>query len=457
MAHKHVKTNKLSASGKEEQYWSSINREKLDTLRYTLLHSGLNAGRLQNDDGMTGLMVAAKGGKDTALLLMLDIFRQQRCVKEVVDVADDDGRTPLMYAAAAGHPKCVDHLVYYGASLTAKSEEGMTARDYAVKFKRHEVVEYFDDDGKDDDDGAGGGAGDEAVDADGLTSTQRSKLKKKQMKEAERKGMIAAVSAAAAATTGDGAADGAADGLAALSLGGDGAGAAAAAVGPHGVPPLPSPAPKPRWPETAVVLAENRRELKADKTGAAATAANAEPGAPIEDACVGEDAVDPAVWHAVQLHRLEMRLPHLTVLSPRLGHLTALHTLILSGNGLTALPEALAACVELKHLDVAHNALTELPPLLGRLAKLEVLSVADNRLTTLAPLAGSTSLLTLLADRNQLTEVGPLSFAELARLDTLSLSGNKLTALPEEVRWGTGGGAARHGEGHKIHLWTAAQ
>lgn len=38
-----------------------------------------------------------------------------------------------MLAAMKGHAKCVDHLIYYKASLTAKDSKGMTARDHAVK------------------------------------------------------------------------------------------------------------------------------------------------------------------------------------------------------------------------------------------------------------------------------------------------------------------------------------
>lgn len=420
--HKHVKVNKLGASGKEEQYWGAISKQKLDTLRYTILHSGLNVARLQNEDGLTGCMVAAKGGKDNALLLMLDTFRRQRIDKESVDVTDDEGRTALHYAAAAGQLKCVDHLIYYGASLTKKSEEGLDARGYAAKFKRAEVLSFLDGDDEEDEGEAAGG---DAVDADGLTSTQRSRLKKKQMKEKERAGAIAAVSAAAAA------ADSAAEGIAALSV--DGA-PAAVVLGPFGLPPLPAAAPTPRWGELAVVNSEKRRECKVDKTGAAATASNPEPGVAPEDEFSGEASVDPALWHASHVNRLELRLPHLTVLSPLVGHLAALQTLILKGNGLSELPATLACLIELKHLDASDNKLVTLPDSLAKLPKLEVLDVAGNALTSLAPLAGLTSLLTLLADRNALTEVGPLSFAELGRLDTLSLSGNRLTSLPDEVR-----------------------
>jgi cytohesin len=160
------------------QYWESINKEKLDSLRWVLLHSGLNVSGLQDDEGRTGLQIAAATGKAKALLVMLDIMRQKREIGDAIDVpSEDDGRTPLMMAAAGGHVKCVDHLLYYGASPAKKSREGLTARDYAVKYGRKDVVEFMDEElaeGTGDKDGA---AGEEAVDADGLTSTQRNRLK----------------------------------------------------------------------------------------------------------------------------------------------------------------------------------------------------------------------------------------------------------------------------------------
>ena len=418
MSHKGAKSG-----DKIESWWSSIAKEKLDTLRWVLLHSGINTARLQNDEGLTGLQVAAMGDRAKAILVILDVLRQKRELAEAIDVPDDAGRTPLMLAAAAGAAKSVDHLLYYGASQTARSEEGLTAREYAVKGKRTAVLEVIDehnDAGKDD-----GGAGDaaEAVDADGLTSTQRSRLKKKQMRVGERKGTLAAVTAA----------------LAASSLGADGTSppdeaagdSASTAPNAQGVPPLPALAQgPPRWAEVGTVLAERRRELCVVRTAAAgASQASAEADV---DSSVG---IDPAVWHCTLLQRLELRLPPPLIggLPPLVGHLVHLTTLIIAGAGLTELPEALVACTELRFIDVSRNALTALPAAIGRLPRLEVLNIADNSISDISPLAPVTSLLTFTADRNALTDISSLNFAGLARLETLSLTGNRLAGLPDEV------------------------
>lgn len=99
------------AGEKLDQFWSSIDREKLDTLKYVVLHSGINVAALQNDDGLTAIQVAASNDKHKALLLMLDLMRQQRCLRDCIDVPEEEtGRTALMMAAGKGHVKCVDHL-----------------------------------------------------------------------------------------------------------------------------------------------------------------------------------------------------------------------------------------------------------------------------------------------------------------------------------------------------------
>jgi hypothetical protein len=100
----------MGAGDKLEQYWSSILKEKLDTLKFCVLHSGINFSSMQNDKGLTGCMVSALEDKPKSLLVLLDVMRQARTIKEAIDLTDEEGRTALMMAAAKGNEKCVDHL-----------------------------------------------------------------------------------------------------------------------------------------------------------------------------------------------------------------------------------------------------------------------------------------------------------------------------------------------------------
>lgn len=416
------------------QWWGCIEKEKLDTVRWVMLHSGLNVASLQNDAGKTGLQIAAEGDKHKALLVILDLLRQKRELADSIDVADELGRTPLMIAASKGHVKSVDHLVYYGASIVKKSRENKNARDYAVDNKRRDVVQYFDDieeEKRAEAAGAASGATlDSGVDADGLTSTQRSRLKKKQMAEEARKAMNAAVLAAAAAKGDEEPEDD--DGIAAAS---------SAATSTAALPKLSAAAPAAKWQELQIAIAEKRREVKVDRVAAAASAADSGDAASSAAAGVaamdisgaGGDPVDPVLYHMALLNRLELRVPNFTTLSPMIGHLNSLQTLILSGNALVSLPDTIGLLVDLKALDVSRNALTALPDSIAKLAKLEVLDLSDNKLTSLAQLAPLTALLTLKADNNEIVDIDGLNYAGLARLDTLSLSNNKVAALPEEI------------------------
>ncbi len=111
----------MGAGDKLEQYWSSIGKEKLDTLKYCILHSGINFAALRNDDDRTGVMLAAFDDKPKSLLVLLDILRSSKQLKDSIDLADDEGRTALMMAAAKGNVKCVDHLCGGGAPARARA------------------------------------------------------------------------------------------------------------------------------------------------------------------------------------------------------------------------------------------------------------------------------------------------------------------------------------------------
>jgi len=56
------------------------------------------------------------------------------------NLADKDGRTPLMLAAINGNEALVRSLLEAKAGLSAKDAQGMTARDWAVKKNKEAVL-----------------------------------------------------------------------------------------------------------------------------------------------------------------------------------------------------------------------------------------------------------------------------------------------------------------------------
>ena len=347
-----------NASQKKSDFWKAIRTQKMQTLRYGLTNAGIEAHTC-GAEGLTSIMVAAALNKPKSLSAILDFYERRRIMrpKGWIDLRDDGGRTALMMAAANGNADCVRLLLFHAPSaekaVALKCDRGLTARDYALQRKKKDCLDVIDDavaPSDDEDDDAGGGA---AVPADGLTSTERSRLKKKQLAAAEgetqqQKLQKARQKRAQASFTDR------TDDLQAVVKG----------------------APPALWPEAKEVVASvldkraPQHELNVirpvEGTGA------------FEDYAEGHaGGVDPCVWHLVHLHRLQLRFPAspdpraLCVLPGGVARLAALQTLILSHNALTALPEAVGALQDLRVLEVQHNKIgPRLPAALATLAKL---------------------------------------------------------------------------------------
>ncbi|MEM5563583.1 ankyrin repeat domain-containing protein [Psychroserpens sp. AS72] len=52
-------------------------------------------------------------------------------------------KTPLMYAVKYGRLDFVKSLVEAGAKLEVKNDKGLTALDYAKKYKQDEIATYL--------------------------------------------------------------------------------------------------------------------------------------------------------------------------------------------------------------------------------------------------------------------------------------------------------------------------
>ena len=93
---------KPSSQNPRDQYFNAIKQQKLDTLRWCLRHGGITH-RTEDDDGHTGLQVAAAGGYNEALEKIIEQVLKIG-PKEDMDDGDEEGRTPLMMAAYNGEP-----------------------------------------------------------------------------------------------------------------------------------------------------------------------------------------------------------------------------------------------------------------------------------------------------------------------------------------------------------------
>ena len=116
----------------------------MDTLRWCLRHGGIST-RAEDDDGHTGVQIAAAGGYAASMELLLEQVRKVGTPDELEE-PDEDGRTPLMMACYNGKLECVKLLVLQGkCKLGAKCDKGKTARQYASDRKNDKICAFLDD------------------------------------------------------------------------------------------------------------------------------------------------------------------------------------------------------------------------------------------------------------------------------------------------------------------------
>jgi ankyrin repeat protein len=104
-----------------------------DRCALALLNAGADSS-LKHESGALPIHLAAASNYLGALEALLD--RRP----EDVDAKTNIGITPLMMAATEGHAEAVRLLLKYGADRTLKDDEGLTAKDVAIKNRNEELV-----------------------------------------------------------------------------------------------------------------------------------------------------------------------------------------------------------------------------------------------------------------------------------------------------------------------------
>ena len=370
-----------------KQYFESIKTQKIDTLRWCLRHGGVSA-KAMDEDGHTGVQIAAAGGFSESLETLIENVRK---VGEPADLEepDEDGRTPLMMAAYNGKLDCCRLLVLQGkAKMTTKCDAGKTARMYAESRKTpaHEkVIAFLDnptapppEEEEEDDE----------VDEEEeqrkrvFKASQRSAgqaTQAAQQEEVHRQRVEAAEALEKA---------------------------------------LASSAP-PIWPEVEPILKETRREL---------SIRNKPP------LTVASGPIDPAVWNCVCLFELRLELAErsLTRLPPQISRLCDLVTLIVSNNALSELPEEVSQLAKLRNLEAAGNELSSLPGSLAGLTSLQVIDVSNNHITSVSPLSKLAELVSVNVGHNELKEL-PLLWDSLEHMQALAAPHNKIVVMPPGI------------------------
>lgn len=405
---KSKKGDKLSAGEKRALFWAAVISQKAKDLRASLTNTGIEA-QTRDEEGYTSIQLACVNNKPSSLDMLLDWYKRRRVLRQKgwVNLRDDDGRTALMLACERGYEKCIETLIdsEVGCDVDAKDFRGFTARDYAAKSKKKNMLKFYDEllnppSSSEEEVLDGEGIVDTALSE--MTSTQRSKLKKKRLQQLER--------------------------------------------GRGGQTNLTSSnkkkekvvvdmklMPTPRWIEVQKVIEsiENLRELKE------LSVMREE-----EESGKHQEVIDPALWYMTGINRLEIRMGKdvLTKLpSDRIHWLSSLHTLILNHNSLTEIPEEIGQLEELKSLELSYNKLKTLPKCIGALPNLELLNLECNELDNLQFIhsvglePGAVSKLTTLNVSTNQIKVLDIDFERKPRLRVISATNNQIEEISNRI------------------------
>lgn len=380
---------------KKQRFVDAIVNQKLEGVRWGVANAGVApATRLGPGEEYTSFMIAAVNGRDRSLAELIRWYeRRLGQLRECLTQKHDETGQTVMHIACA-HPngaKCVEELLFawqrvdpdrLDAGLkNAKDASGKMPIDYARGKTRDVIDEWLAEPETDEDE--------VLENEDGLTSTQRSKLKKKALQSDERRGAAVETSAKKEEE-----------------------------VKERGE--LPSEMPEPAWEEVTAWV-DSVKKLR-----------------PICELSIDEKEgfdghVDPALWYCESLNRLQLKLgPSLQAISgPGLAKLSHLSTLIVAGHSLTSLPDSIGQ-LPLKSLDASRNSIVALPENMPK--TLEALDVSVNDVDSLEPIKLCDQLVTLAVDANpRLDDLSPLDFPKLKRLLNLSASSCALVSLPAQI------------------------
>ena len=110
----------------------------------------------QDEDGSTKLHLAAYFREHASILhrlgdnrQLLDSMKELGVLSEVVDKADNKGRTPLGLATSIGHYTIVELLLHYGANVDKADNDGSTPLMKAASDGRLDIVDLLIENGAD--------------------------------------------------------------------------------------------------------------------------------------------------------------------------------------------------------------------------------------------------------------------------------------------------------------------
>ena len=391
------KKNKLSHEEKIALFWKAINTQRLYDLREGLVNTAIQA-QTRNEEGLTSIMFAASYNKVKSLDCLLDWYARRRELRSKgwINLCDYNGRSALIMAAARGHVECVHSLLLKDANHLIQDKNGKTARDYAIEHNRKKVLDILDEWFLESDEELSTNQMGET--SNNLTSTQLSKIKRRQLEMKEGKNTVSSVHKEKK-------------------------------VDSYNEKVLKfNECPTPVWPEIAKVIESIKMlrpiyEISIIKNKI--------------DPTLKDTNIDPALWYLHDINKLELRLAKnvlTTIPGQNLIQISKLNSLILNNNSLESLPEEIGGLIHLKVLEVSNNQLQELPDSISQCQDLETINLSFNNIKSITQLKDISTIHSLNVNNNLISELD-LDFDNLPRLREIFCSYNRITEIPSEIKY----------------------
>ncbi len=88
----------------------------------------------------TPLHIACKWGHLVIVLFIISAIKNEKERLEIINAKNKLEQTPLHHSAESGHASVISPLAEVGADLNSPDSNGLTPLDYAIQYKREQVM-----------------------------------------------------------------------------------------------------------------------------------------------------------------------------------------------------------------------------------------------------------------------------------------------------------------------------